>query len=92
LAFKNGNLLKGDCDSKVSFSNGLCDGYIVGVADTMAGGDTINGFRACFPSDVTAKQVLDVARQYLDQNPAQRHSTAVGLLAKALEEAFPCKK
>jgi hypothetical protein len=92
-AFKTGSSLKSNCDDTIiDFSAGLCTGFIVGVADVMGDGNEINGFRACVPDNVIVNQVVNVARQYLARNPAQRHFSAASLVASALQEAFPCKQ
>jgi hypothetical protein len=38
------------------------------------------------------RQAVDIVRQQLNRNPQQRHHAASGLVAAALQEAFPCKQ
>ena len=92
-SFLTGNDLKEDCNQPVdAVRSSACTGYTVGIADALAAGNSINGYRACFPSGVTRGQVRDVVAHFLDQHPADRHLPAVGLTAIALSAAFPCYK
>jgi hypothetical protein len=40
---------------------------------------------------VTLQQVRDVAVEFLTAHPETRHTGAVGIVARALAGAFPCK-
>ena len=95
-AFKSGNDLFQDCKaSSNSFTQGVCIGFAIGVADAMEAARPVNGmvagFRACFPAQVTAGQVTDVAVSFLTRHPEWRHLAASSLVAGALAEAFPCR-
>jgi hypothetical protein len=72
------------------FASGDCMGYVVGIADALGAGNEINGFSACFPEEVTTGQIRDIAIAFLQEHPELRHYAASGLVASALEEAFPC--
>ena len=61
-------------------------GYIMGVADTM---DTIN---ICSPLNVTAGQMNDIVRQYLDAYPTLRHNAADIIVTRALSRVWPCDR
>ena len=69
----------------------LCLGYIEAVSDASEV-NAVNGYEACVPEAVTAGQLQDVVVQYLQLNPADRHLSAVGLVAHALSKAFPCHR
>lgn len=69
-----------------------CLGYISGVADALAAGNAINNARACFPKVVTVGLLQDVVVKFLELRRKERHFAAVGLVAAALNEAFPCPK
>ena len=62
-------------------------GYVLGVADS-ASWESV----ACAPANVTAGQLADVVLKYLQDHPEERHKAAVGLVATALINAFPCPK
>ena len=89
--FESGNRLYGDCTAKDA-NQMLCLGYIAGIADAATGGNRVNGFTVCSPSDVSLKQVRDVAVQYLTKHPELRNFGAAGVVARALSEAYPCSK
>ena len=82
-----------------------CRGLIVGVAEVMRGGNTINGVRACFHPVVTRptlwdRTVLEIAISKLRSVESDevkiggvRYDArpAEGIIALGLAEAFPCK-
>lgn len=91
--FMSGNKLLEGCDvPKQSYPLGICTGYSVAVMDAMLAGQAVNGYTACAPVGVTASQVRDVVIGYLKAHPEVRHYAAVGLVAEAIAEAFPCNK
>jgi Rap1a immunity proteins len=78
------------CDSRSERDSALCRGYILGVADAMqaskaSGGALIFGWRACLPPETTSQGLRYVAVHFLIAQ-----SSASGLVAKALSEAYPC--
>jgi hypothetical protein len=46
----------------------------------------------CSTQSITARQLRDVATQYLSQHPAERQSSAISILSVAFGQAFPCSK
>jgi hypothetical protein len=72
-----------------TFGSGVCSGYITGVVSVLASSG-VNGFRACIPDNVTRGQIRRVIVARLEKNPALLHYGASGLVAEALEIAFPC--
>lgn len=87
--FKNGNDLHRDCAHKDDYIEGVCLGYVIAIADVLAS-NPLYGFSACIPSNATAGQLMDVVRQWLNNNPQERHYTANSIVALALSDAFPC--
>jgi hypothetical protein len=68
----------------------LCIGYLEAVAEATAWENV--PYRACLPpNNVEAWQLMDIAIQYLQKHPEQRHSAGSSLVARALSEAFPCQ-
>lgn len=65
---------------------GFVRGYVAGVYDANAG----IGF--CAPSTVNLGQVSDMAKGYLDNNPAVRHLPAEAIILYMLNKAWPCAK
>jgi hypothetical protein len=94
-AFEDGNSLYERCaEPTATFSRGVCLGYVVGIFDAMlsAGGTPIAGFSVCLPRGVTKGQAFDVVTRFLASHPELRHLTAASLVARALEQAFPCRR
>jgi Rap1a immunity proteins len=67
-------------------SLGYCYGYIEGVVDAQDAGTF------CIPAGTTAAEFGAVAIQYLREHPELRNYNAAGVVAKALDKAFPCRK
>jgi len=59
-------------------------GFIQGVFDVYV------SVTFCSPENVTAGQVSDMVKRYLDNNPSTRHKTAESLINQALKQAWPC--
>ncbi len=80
------------CVSKKKAKQDLCAAYLGGVVDVLAFGP-VGAYRACIPPDeVKFSQVKDVMRTWLIENQEKLHYSAVALAARALSEAYPCKK
>jgi hypothetical protein len=90
-----GDRLIATCSSRSEGDNALCLGYILGVTDAMqaskaSGRALIFGWRACLPPETTSQGLRDVAVHFLIAHPGVRQSSASGLVAKALSEAYSC--
>lgn len=59
-------------------------GYIQGVFDAHMGSSI------CPPSNVTAGQVNDMIKNYLENSPAIRNKTADIIIRDALKSIWPC--
>ncbi len=68
-----------------------CIGYITGIADVLAEGDTVDGWRACISLGVTNSRLTNVVKSWLEQHVENRHRSAPRLVAEALAEAYPCE-
>ena len=60
-------------------------GYIQGVFDANM------YLVVCPPSNVTAGQVNDMIRNYLENTPATRNRTADRIIQEALKSVWPCQ-
>ena len=97
--FVDGNKLYKKCsvknDSSAVFymEDAFCAAYINGVIDAIDGKSrgSSGGFFFCMPNNVSSKQAQDVVKNWLTNNPAERHYNAASLVAAALSESFPCK-
>lgn len=47
--------------------------------------------RFCIPDEVSRGQIVDVAIQYLRQNPKDRHEAARAMVYASLVQAWPCQ-
>lgn len=61
-------------------------GFVDGAISVLDAEDSI-----CLPK-VTHGQIHDVVKQFLKENPAKRHLSAVLLVLLATNEAWPCPK
>jgi hypothetical protein len=92
-----GDRLITQCAGGTSTGDGLCLGYILGVADAMqaaqaSGGTLVFGWQTCPPFDVEAERLQAAVIHFVDDHPEARASSASGLVAKALSDAFPCSR
>ena len=82
--FRDGNKLYENITSSSDISQMVALGYVIGVADSY------DGVFFCVPAGVTAKQVVDVNRNYLYQHPEIRNEEAIVLVTGALSAVWPC--
>ncbi len=92
--FYGGEDLYADCTSSnaTKLPVAACAGYTVAIADALATGIAINGFKACPPASATRGQIIKAATEFLRDHPEGRKFAAAGLVANALADAFPCPK
>jgi len=88
-AFKSANQLYTDCTSTSQFDQGSCWGYIVAAADIANG---LTDIDVCLPPGVTTQEVVDVAKKYLSDNPAERRYSAHSTVIASLRKAYACPK
>ncbi|HTS53645.1 MAG TPA: Rap1a/Tai family immunity protein [Burkholderiales bacterium] len=90
-AWLTGNDLVRDCsNSQNYFSYGSCAGYVMGVADMMAQPEWPYPTKACFPEQAERGQLVAIVKKYLAKHPEQLHDDALGIVASAFAQAFPC--
>jgi hypothetical protein len=95
--FRTGDQLYQGCEKGESKTEnvayGECYGYVKGMFDAMTSSEgKLLGFTMCSPGGVSGRQVRDIVFAWLKKNPQHRHYPAPGLVAAALEEAWPCPK
>lgn len=83
--FKDGNKLLSDMNNNHSTQMNAI-GYVTGVADTLS------GVTFCAPPSITAGQIYDMTKQYLEQNPANRHNSADRIIGLILRVTWPCSR
>jgi len=85
--FQTGNELWAACNQRPRQE---CIGYVEAIADALSLGDFL-GLQACMPQTLTSGQAVDVVLKLLRDHPEKRHFGAVGLVALALAQGFPCR-
>ena len=89
MAAVSADFLKKTCASYVdtpsSTFDGMCIGYVVGVASVMQFMNAV-----CLPERSTHAQAVLVVQKYLHQHPEKLHLNADELVFDALQQAFPC--
>lgn len=81
--FKDGNKLLTEIQGNTTdYIHAI--GYVMGVYDTT------QGITHCPPRNVTAGQVTDMIKSYLEQYPENRHNTADRIVGLVLRRAWPC--
>lgn len=66
--------------------HGLATGYVIGIFDSH------DKSVFCPPSGMKVSQVVDLAQQYIQKQPAHRHWPAYDLIMYVFTETWPCKK
>ena len=84
--FIDGNQLLSKLKDSNYFTQGYAMGYIVGIADMGM------GIVHCAPPNVTAGQLNDMVKNYLENTPAERHMTGDAIVNKILKTMWPCAK
>ena len=87
-----GNILFTLCKSENLNDISSCDGYILGVLDSIYSGHLGNYFDLCFPPGINVTQMRLLIIKYMEQNPENINLTAEGFVAKAMQKSFECKK
>lgn len=81
--FWDGNTLLSRIDGTTGQQNAAL-GYVMGVADVH------HNITQCAPDGVTAGQMRDMVRNYLNNTPAVRHLPAAPLILHVLKGTWPC--
>jgi hypothetical protein len=66
--------------------------YIEGIADALASGTPIYGWRACFGDGADAARLQVVTVQFLSAHADELGKSASSLLAAAISGSFPCSE
>ena len=83
--FIDGNQLLSTIESQTLAERTFAIGFVTGVVNS-----TQNEF-VCIPDRVTIKQVVDISKAHLQQNPSIRHKPAAYIVLKAVSDVWPCK-
>ena len=87
--FLTGNDLLDRCSAE-GYNHGLCEGYVMAIADAMSGDNTVVGLKACLDVKVRGAQVVEIVVAALHRKAADRQLSARSIVADAIADAFPC--
>jgi len=89
----SGERLYGYCLTEVKgmAENPLCVGFVSAVADVLAEGAAVSGYRACPRPDLTLQHMVVAVKEYLKARRDLVTLPAVTLVARALAHEWPCK-
>lgn len=79
------------CTHGSQVAAGRCIGYLLATEDVLSKAE-VEGVKACVPRDVTLQQLHQAVIEWLDAHPDAVGETALGLVARAYAERFPCGK
>lgn len=82
--FLDGNTLLQHLRASNVVDRAMALGYVQGVSDA---GYTI---AHCAPGNMTAGQLQDMVKAYLEATPSGRHQSADVIIMEMLRKAFPC--
>ena len=89
--FYNGTKLYNLCRSDTPINEALCEGYILGVQDSIYSGHLSDHFSVCLPEGVEVDQLRLQLINFIENNPNIMNFAAEGLVAKSLETSYSCK-
>jgi len=92
VMFFNGSQLYNMCRDTNIVNQAACEGYILGIQDTIYSGYLAQYFDLCFPNGVTPAQLRLQTIKFMESNPNTMNFTAEGIVAKTLEGLYACKK
>jgi hypothetical protein len=90
VLFFTGTQLYNMCRDTGGINQAACEGYILGVQDTIYSGYLSEHFNLCFPNGVGPAQLRLQLIQFMEKNPNTMNFAAEGVVAKSLEVAFSC--
>lgn len=82
-AYMDGNMLLSRINGEPAYRMQAI-GYIQGVHDS------VQGLIVCSPENVTAGQVFEMVKNFLENVPAVRHFDADRIIVSVLSKTWPC--
>lgn len=80
----NGNQLLTDMKSDRPVAQAFSAGYVVAIADVSL------GVEFCPPGQATVRQLSDVVKKFMEENPVIRSEPGYFIVLRALRESWPC--
>ena len=90
--FYNGTKLYNLCRADNLIDEALCEGYILGVQDSIYSGHLSDHFSICLAEGVEPDQLRLQLVNFIENNPDIMNFAAEGLVAKSLETSYACTK
>lgn len=78
------------CQSNLPAEDGICQGYLAGVADSVYSGHLSDFISICVPKGVTTKELKTLFISYATEYPEFFERAADGLFTDALASRFSC--
>ena len=89
--FIDGRRLNQWCTVDFSETSDVCRGYVSAVVDVLAS-NHVNNMRSCIPPyTITPAKAVGIVKDWLRHHYDQSYLGADVLVAKALQNNFPCK-
>lgn len=85
-----GQTLLNFCSGRYDTDLGVCNGYIMAVAEAMTSEQPVFGQRACGHAGVKAQQLVELVRMEAGEMPQMQTLPAGVMVASVLSHAFPC--
>lgn len=79
-------------NSLLSKMNGSSHDQVQAIGFMQGVYDVYTNVTFCPPDNVTAGQITDMGRNYLTNNPSQRHRTAERLMGDMFAQVWPCQQ
>ena len=89
--FYSGTKLYNLCRADTPINEALCEGYILGVQDSIYSGHLSEHFNVCLPEGVEPDQLRLQLINFIENNPNIMNFAAEGLVAKSLETSYACE-
>ena len=89
--FYSGTKLYNLCRADTPINEALCEGYILGVQDSIYSGHLSDHFDVCLPEGVEPDQLRLQLINFIENNPNIMNFAAEGLVAKSLETTYACR-
>ena len=69
-----------------------CLGYVKGIANVMASGEAVGGYKACLNDTASDDRLVAIVNSYLENASDTGRQPAAALVASALAQSYPCAK
>ena len=92
VQFLNGAKLLEICKDTKAVNQSACEGYILGVQDSIAAGHLSKHFDLCFPDGITPKKLRLDFVNFLEVLPSMNKFSGDNVVAKYLELNYRCKR